>query len=221
MTRILSFLSVDFINNSNCAQLSHPFGFISDVLKKAGLRDEIWASAGFVFDFESTPNWIRGPLGENKRGGAAHDIVCRKYVVPGITKSLAADVYFEIMDYCDSIDTQRFEKSKKCWINVVTKPFILTRDWSRRWTKSTVVRFWPGDFFQKYTMTATAKEIYGMDGDPYITIEKLNDAIQQSEETTAGIKAVPEVDQKADLVAASEQVTADLKDAKTEVKDKL
>jgi hypothetical protein len=144
-------------------------------------------------------------------------MVCRINAVPGITKSLAADVYFEIMSYCDSIDTQRFEQSERHWINVVTKPFILTKDWTRRWAKSTIVRFWPGNFFQRYEMTATAKEIYGIDGDPYVTIEKLDEAIQQSKEATDAIKAVPEVEQKVYLVKASEQVTENLKDAKTEI----
>jgi hypothetical protein len=193
MTRILSPLRVDFIDNNNHVSLAFPFGFVSDVLKKAGLRSEIWSPIGFVFDFESTPNLIRGPLGENKRGGAAHDIVCRKYVVPGVTKSLAADVYFEIMEYCDAINFKLADHY------TITKPFFKLRDWSRRWSKSTVVRFWPGDFFLKYELTTTAKD----------------EAIKQSEETTEGIKAVPtDVEQKADLVKASEQVTEDLKDAK-------
>jgi len=219
MTRILAPLVVGYLDNGNYVSLHEPFGFVSDVLKRAGLKYEIWAQTGFVFDFESTPNWLRGPLGENKRGGAAHDIVCRINAVPGITKSLAADVYFEIMEYCDSIDTQRFEKSKHPLVPpFAIVPFVRTKDWFRRWAKSTTVRFWPGNFFQRYEMTATAKEIYGMDGDPYCTIEKLNEAIQQSEETTAEIKEV-QVEQKEELVKSSEQVTADLKEAKQNVEE--
>lgn len=224
MTRILAPLIVGYINNSNYAQLHDPFGFQSDVLKAHGLKDEIWAQAGFVFDFESTPNLIRGPLGENKRGGASHDIVCRKNVCPGITKSIAADVYFEIMQYCDSIDTQRFEKSRHLYIPLfLIEPYVRTRDWARRWIKSTVVRFWPGDFFQKYELTATAKEIYGLDGDPYVTVEKLDVLIEQSKQTTADIKDV-QVEQKTDLAGAvkeSEQVTTALKDAKADVVAKV
>jgi hypothetical protein len=222
MTRILSPLVVGYINNSNYAQLHERFGFQSDVLKIHGLKDEIWAEAGFVFDFESTPNLIRGPLGENKRGGAAHDIVCRIGACPGITKSIAADVYFEIMEYCDSIDTQRFEVSKHPYLpNPIIVPYVKARDWTRRWTKSTVVRFWPGDFFLKYALTATAKEIYGIECDPYATIEKIDAAIVQSKEATAAIKEVPEqVPEKPAMVAASEQVTADLKDAKADAESK-
>lgn len=237
MTRILSPLVVGYINNSNYAQLHVRFGFISDVLKKHGLRqvgwelrpvgheDEIWAEAAFVFDFESTPNLIRGPLGENKRGGASHDIVCRTGLLvcwngecSGITKSIAADVYFEIMEYCDSIDTQRFEKARHPYLPLpIIVPYVKTRDWTRRWTKSTVVRVWPGNFFLKYEMTATAEEIYGLKCDPYITVEKLEAAIVQSKEATAAIKSVPEtVAEKPAMVEASEQMTADLKDAKAD-----
>ncbi|MFH0766318.1 MAG: hypothetical protein V2A61_07850 [Calditrichota bacterium] len=61
-----------------------------------------------------------------------------------------------------------------------------------------------------------------MVGDPYATIEKLDAAIIESKEAPEAIKAVPAaVEQKADLVEASEQVTADLKDAKAEEVKKL
>ena len=235
MTRILSILSVEYINNSYYVQLAKRFGIISDVLIKHGLRqtgwesrppgheDEFWLEVGFVFDFESTPNIIRGPLGENKRGGATHDGVCRKNVLvcwngvcEGITKSIAADVYFEIMAYCDAINFTAADHY------TVTKPWFKLRDWSRRWMKSTVVRVWPGDFFQKYEMTATAKEMYGIDGDPYVTIDKLDSAIIQSKEATTAIKDVPDqVAEKPVMVAASEKVTADLKNIKEEIKDKI
>jgi hypothetical protein len=238
MTRILSPLIVGYINNSNYAQLHERFGFVSDVLIKHGLRqvgwelrpagheNEIWLQIGFVFDFESTPNWLRGPLGENKRGGASHDGVCRKNIIycwnstcDGITKSIAADVYKEVMDYCDSVDTQRFSKAKHPYLPVpVIVPYVKIKDWARRWLKSTTVRIWPGDYWQKYEVTATALEIYGIEGDPYMTVEKLDEAIQQSKEATAAIKEVPEqVAEKPAMVKASEQVTTDLKDAKKDV----
>jgi hypothetical protein len=265
MTRILSPLNVEYLDNSNRVFLAKPFGIISDVLISHGLRqvgwelrlagheNEFWVPVGFVFDFESTPNWLRGPLGENKRGGATHDSICRKNVLIGreltsdelallndpntskedainitlrakgkITKSIAADVYKEIMDYCDSIDTQRFEKGKHLYIpDLLVDPIVRTKCWARRWAKSTVVRFWPGDFFQKYELTATAFEIYGIEGDRYCTIEAIDAAIVQSKEATDAIKAVPaQVEKKADLVEASEKVTADLKEAKAEVEDK-
>jgi hypothetical protein len=87
--------------------------------------------------------------------------------------------------------------------------------------KSSVVRVWPG-YFQKYELTATALEIYGIEGDPYVTTEKLDAAIVESKETTAAIKAVPDqVVEKSAMVEASEKVTDALKDAKADVKDKI
>lgn len=262
MTRILSQLVVGYLNNSYYVSLHEPFGIVSDVLIKHGLRQVGWelrppgheaeflAPIGFVFDFESIPNWLRGPLGENKRGGATHDPVCRKNVLvywpatltteklndpkiqaslalitdpspEGITKSIAADIYKEIMDYCDSIDTQRFEKGKHLYIpDILIDPIVRTKCWTRRWLKSEVVRYWPGDFFQKYEMAATAKEIYGMEGDPYVSVEKLDAAIIESKEATAAIKAVPDqVVEKTAMVEASEKVTEALKDAKKDVVD--
>jgi hypothetical protein len=234
MTQILSPLIVSYINNSNYVQLHERFGFISDVLKNHGLRqagwelrppgheDEIWAEIGFVFDFESIPNMIRGPVGENKRGGASHDPICRIGFIPGITKSIAADVYFEIMEYCDSIDTQRFAAEKHPYLpNGIIVPYVKTKDWSRRWIKSEVVRYWPGDYFLKYLPTATALEMYGIGADPYVTIEKLDAAIVESKETTAAIKPVPDqVAEKPAMLEASEKVTADLKDAKKDAEEK-
>jgi hypothetical protein len=241
MTRILSTLHVGYLDNDRFAMLDQPFGFISDVLIKhklrqvgwelrpAGHEDEIWLPLAFVFDFESIPNLLRGPIGENKRGGAGHDGVSRKNIIvcwdgscEGITKSIAADVYFEIMEYCDSIDNQRFAAAKHPYLPMpVIVPYVKTKDWFRRWLKSTVVRVWPG-FWQKYEVTATAKEIYGIEGDPYVTIEKIDAAIEQSKQATDEIKAIPaEVEQKADLVEASEKVTADLKDVKADVMEKV
>lgn len=228
MTKILSPLVVGYLNNSNHAQLHERFGFRSDVLKKHGLKDEIWAEAGFVFDFESIPNLIRGPIGENKRGGAGHDILSRKNICPGITKSIAADVYFEIMEYCDSIDTQRFAKHKYPYLPTsVIVPYVKTRGWARRWLKSTVVRFWPGDFWQKYEMTATPSEIYGVDGDPYVTVEEKMDAlIEKTEAVSAGIKEVAKespgaIEKPPEMIEKIDMITEDLKDDKQKIVDKL
>ena len=166
MTKILAPLIVGYIDNLNLVQLHHRFGFQSDVLKDAGLDYEIWGPEGFVFDFESIPNVIRGPVGENKRGGAAHDILSRKNVCPGITKSIAADVYAEIMDYCDSIDREIAAREAGT-LGKIAAPFVTFGKWIRRGTKSTVVRFWPGDYWQKHELTATCKDIAGIDCDPY------------------------------------------------------
>jgi hypothetical protein len=173
MTRILSKLVTENIDNGNYVMLHEPFGFCSDVLKNAGLKYEIWAQVGFVFDFESIPNWLRGPTGTNKRGGAAHDILCRKNICPGITKSLAADVYKEIMDYCDKIDVSRFSQEKHPYIpHSIVVPYVTFKDWSRRGLKSSFVRYWPGDFFQKWEMTASCMDIAGVECDPYVSVEE-------------------------------------------------
>lgn len=232
MTRILSPLVVGYLNNSNYVQLHERFGFISDVLIKHGLRqagwelrppgheDEIWAEVGFVFDFESVPNVIRGPVGENKRGGASHDPICRIGFIPGITKDIAADVYFEIMTYCDSIDTQRFATAKHPYLPIhIIVPYVKTRDWSRRWIKSEIVRYWPSNYFLKYSPTATAREMFGIEGDQYVTMAKLDVLIEKSTQITADIKEV-QVEQQADLVKESKQVTSALKDAKADVTSK-
>ena len=221
MTRIFSPLVVGYLNNSNYAQLHEPFGFQSEVLKAHGLKDEIWAQTGFVFDFESIPNFIRGPIGENKRGGAGHDILSRKNICPGITKSIAADVYFEIMQYCDSIDTKRFGKTKHPYVpTAIIVPYVKVRDWARRWAKSTVVRYWPGGFWQKYEMTATSVEIYGIECDPYVTIEKIDELIEKTEQVSADLKDV-DMKQADALVKKTDIITEDLKEAKEEIKDNL
>ena len=168
MTRIFTPLIVGYIDNSNLVQLHDHFGFQSDVLRENGLQSEIWGPAGFVFDFESIPNLIRGPIGENKRGGAAHDILSRKNVCPGITKSIAADVYAEIMDYCDSIDRERAARNAGT-LGKIVAPFSTFGEWCRRLTKSTVVRYWPGDYWQKHELTATCMDIAGIECDPYTT----------------------------------------------------
>jgi hypothetical protein len=189
MTRIYTPLVTADIDNNKFVMLHEPFGFNSDVMRKNKLRwlwrppepwnsqfpeqdGDVWAPVGFVYDFESIPKILRGPTGENRRGGTAHDIVCRKGVMeisqavvlvcPGMTKWIAADVYFEIMEYCDSIDQKRFDT----WI---PKPAVRFGEWIRRETKSNFVRFWPGDFFQKHALDAACKEIAGIACDPYVS----------------------------------------------------
>jgi len=173
MTRILSRLNVDYLDNSNHAALGSPFGFISDNLIRRGIRqigwrsrplgheDEVWFPLRFVFDFESVPELIRGPLGINKRGGTVHDGDCRKdafeywpaTLTPeeladpriqaqlalitdpspeGMTKSIAADDYMEIMSYCDGIDFERFKKENHRFIpKFIIVPVVTFKDWIR------------------------------------------------------------------------------------------
>lgn len=201
MTRIYTPLITAQLDNQKYVALHEPFGFNSDVMIENRLKwswrppepwnsqfpaipGDVWAPAGFVFDFESVPTILRGPTGENKRGGTGHDIVCRRgvmetsqavvFVCPGMNKGIAADIYFEIMEYCDSIDQERF----KTW---VPNPVVRLGEWTRREIKSNFVRYWPGDFFQKYALDATCLEIAGMDCDPYVTMTKANATIIRTE----------------------------------------
>lgn len=152
-------------------------------------------------DGESVPI-VRG---RNVRGGGVHDYFsCFDSDPVCPTQALAANVYLEFNAYCDEIDAGR-------------SYYAHAKDFLRRWAKWSVVYVWPG-FFHKRSVNATCKELYGFDGDPYITVEKLEAAIVESKEATAAIKAVPdEVIEKPAMVQASEQVTADLKDAKADV----
>jgi hypothetical protein len=237
MTKIYSLLIVSYLDNENHVALFERFGFHSDVLEKLGLKSDIWAEPGFVFDFESIPNLIRGPIGENKRGGAGHDIVCRKNVCPGITKSIAADVYVEVMTYCDHINQEEWEKKypnipkdlvtflKDVFENYkISIPYIIiksikVRDWARRWAKSTVVRYCPSSvFWQKYELTSTAEEIYGTEGDPYVSVEKLDALIEKTEKVSKDLKDVDvKGDHTEEMVKKTDEVTNDLKDEKKEV----
>lgn len=241
MTQILSHLVVRYLNNSDYVQLYERFGFISNVLIKNGLRqvgweqrpagheDEFWVPIGFVFDFESVPNAIRGPIGVNKRGGAAHDSISRKNVIVcwngfclGITQSIAAGVYFEIMEYCDSIDTQRFAAHKHPYLPTsIVIPYVKTKDWAKRWLKSWVVRFWPG-YWQKHEMMATALEIAGIDGDPYIVIEKLDALIKKTKQVSTDLKDKDiQSDETNENIKKADEVVEDLKDEKQKVVDKI
>ena len=204
MTRVLSELVTLHLDNDRFVQLTRPFIFISDELAKAGLKSRVTVPKDFVQDFESVPI----TRGRNKRGGTVHDYLSCIDSDPVVTKALAAAVYLEMNAYTDSIDYGR-------------NKYLMVRDFFRRWSKWAVVYVWPGYFHQRKVL-ASCEEIAGIKCDPYITVEKLEAAIVQSEQATATIKAVPEqVEQKAELVEASEQVTDDLKEAKTDALSKI
>jgi hypothetical protein len=151
MTKILTKLITENIDNDRYVQLVTPFTFVSDVLDKAGLKSKVTVPAGFVYDFESVPV-VRG---SNKRGGTAHDYLCRIDSCPVVTKALAAAVYFEIMEYCYKIDDQR-------------STWQMCKDWTKRWAKWAVVYVAPG-YFHKFRVMSTSKEIAGIENDPYVT----------------------------------------------------
>jgi hypothetical protein len=202
MTAIFSEFETRHLDNDRFVQMTAPFTFESDELAKAGLKSRVTIPKGFVMDGESVPI-VRG---RNVRGGAVHDYVsCYDSDPVCPTQSLAANVYLEINAYCDDIDAGR-------------SYYAHAKDFMRRWAKWSVVYVWPG-FFHKRSVLATCKELYGFEGDKYMTAEKIDAAIVQSKEATAAIKEVPEtVVEKPAMIEASEKVTADLKDAKEEVK---
>jgi hypothetical protein len=205
MTAIHSYLKTESLDNGKYEMLMEPFIFDSDVLLKAGLKSRVEVPAGFVYDFESVPI-VRGT---NKRGGTAHDYLCRIDSDPLVTKSQAAAVYFEIMHYCYDIDAQRNN-----WTKLI--------DWTKRWTKWAVVRVAWG-YFHKFKVMATSKEIAGIDGDPYMTPEEKIDAlIKKTETVSADLKDVDiKVQDTTEMIIKTDQVTSDLKDAKAEVKVNL
>ena len=205
MTCIYTPLRTESIDNRSWGRLTAPFIFESDVLKKYGLKSRIEAPAGFVQDFESIPLF----KGSNKRAGTAHDVLSRKNVCPGITKAIAAEVYFEIMQYCNDIDTRRFRKEDHPWIpNPVVVPVIMFRDWVKRWVKWSFVRTWPG-YWQKFELMATAEEIMGIKEDPYITAEKIDALIDQTKTMTSDIKDLPPESQ-GNMVEKVEAVAVEL-----------
>lgn len=195
--RILSELITRNVDNDRFVQLVTPFIYESDLLKT---RVEI--PAGFVQDFESLPI-VRG---RNKRGGTVHDYFSRFDSCPVVTQWQAADLYSEMNEYTDAIDHGR---------GFFTKVY----DWLRRSSKAGVVRLWPY-FFHKWSVLATCKEIAGVDGDPYVTIEKLEALIEKTEQVSEDLKDV-KTEQTPEMIEKTDQVTEDLKEEKQKAVDKL
>ena len=234
--RIYTPLVTECLDNDQYVRLHLPFGFNSDVMKKNKLKwlwrppepynttypekdGDVWLPAGFVYDFESIPKIFRGPTGENKRGGTGHDGTCRAGVIatgiplvcPGMTKSISADIYFEIMEYTDAVDFDRFKNHP-----LIPNFVIRTGEWARRHLKSNFVRYWPGDYFQHYALDATAKDITGVDCDPYVTIEKLRILIKHGKELSNGLKDVNVPTDE--MVVKADEITEELEDAKKNVR---
>jgi hypothetical protein len=145
-------------------------------------------------DFESVPI-VRG---RNKRGGTVHDYFSCFDSEPIVSKQLAAAIYFEFNEFCDSIDAGR-------------NTYAVVRDWTRRWSKWSVVRVWPG-YFHKRSVMASCAEIAGIEKDPYITVEELQAQVEVLKETVA----IAEVE-KVDVKEQSTDSKVDILDTKIEV----
>lgn len=203
MTRIFTELITRHIDNERFVQLEDDFVFESDVLRKAGLQSLVTVPKGFVQDFESVPI-VRG---SNKRGGTAHDYFCRIDSVPVVTKAQAAEIYREIMAYTYHIDSLR---GVGLWAKL-QDTFDDFKNWSKRWSKWAVVYVYPG-YFHKFRVMATCREIAGIDGDPYVTIQQLDELIEKTEQVSADLR---DVDINTDaMVTKTDAVTEDLKDAR-------
>jgi len=140
MTKILTPLVTEDIDNCRFVRLVQPFIFESDVLKKYHLEYHVKLPTGFVMDYESVPI-VRGT---NKRGGAAHDYLSRIDSIPICTKEIAAEVYREIMNYCYSLE------NKHWWEKVA--------DFTRSWVKWGVVRVAWG-YWHKHKVSASYEEM--------------------------------------------------------------
>lgn len=197
MSRILTTLQTESIDNYKYERLTSPFIFESDELKALGGVWRVTVPAGFVFDLESVPI-VRG---SNKRAGTAHDYLCRIDSIPIVTKAQAAAVYLEMMAYTYGI------VDRSSWQHF--------KDFTLRWAKYGVVYVAPG-YFHKHKVMASSEEISGFAGDPFVTVEKLDAIIEKVDEVVAAIKEVP-IGQAPALAVKSEQVSDALKGAKEEV----
>lgn len=113
-----------------------------ETLKELGLDDIITVPAGFCHDYESVPLF----KGTSKTGGVVHDYLCRSDSRPVVTKKIAADCYFEVMECSDQLKA--------------TGNLQLVRFWFRRWLKYSVVLVAPG-YFHKHKVMATYEEMAG------------------------------------------------------------
>lgn len=77
------------------SQLVRFFYFESDVLRKLGLPYKAVIPVGFIMDWESI--WIF--RGRDRIPGLIHDYLSRKDSIPVVSKTVAADVYLEFLNY--------------------------------------------------------------------------------------------------------------------------
>ena len=103
--------------NSTYSQLTEDFYFESNVLKNIGLQYQILIPKNFIMDWESIP-LLRG---KNKIAGLIHDYLCRFDSAPIINKAIAADVYFEFLNYKKA---QWLNKYIKYWAVRVTPGYF-------------------------------------------------------------------------------------------------
>ena len=111
---------------SKYAELMHDFVFTSAVLKRT-----IRVPKGFICDYESVPVF----KATSKRAGVIHDYLCRIDSAPVVSKQIAAAVYAEAQQLRDHLVCK--SKFKLCWRAILC------------WSKTSVVRVWPG-YYHKF-----------------------------------------------------------------------
>lgn len=142
MAKILSPLINEDIDYKY-SRIHEPFIIELETLAQVGLKSRVEILAGFVHDYESVPLF----RGTSKTGGVVHDYLCRKDSAPLVTKKIAADCYFEVMESSDRLKADG--------------NLQLVKFWFRRWGKYSVVLFWPG-YFHKHSVNATYEEMAGV-----------------------------------------------------------
>lgn len=140
MSKILTPL-INLCIDSRFYMVHEHFKIQLDTLKNLGLKDILDISA-FVHDNESVP-LLKGGCDE---GGVTHDWLCRKDSDPVVSKKVAADCYFEVMETLDRLRS--------------TNNFGLFKRWIIRWVKYSTVVIVPKRFyFHKFSITTTYEEM--------------------------------------------------------------
>ena len=122
------------------SRIHEPFIIELETLAELGLKSIVEIPAGFVHDYESVPYF----KGTSKTGGVVHDYLCRSDCSPLVTKKIAADCYFEVMETSDRMKA--------------TGNLQLIKFWLRRWAKYTAVILVSG-YFHKHKVNATYEEM--------------------------------------------------------------
>jgi hypothetical protein len=124
------------------SRIHEPFIIELETLCDLGIQSCVEVPTGFVHDYESVPLF----KGTSKTGGIVHDYLCRSDSMPLVTKKIAADCYFEVMETSDK------------W--KATGNLQLIQYWLRRWAKYSVVLVAPG-YFHRHKVMATYEEMSG------------------------------------------------------------
>ena len=140
-------VTMNIMGSDKYARVMRPFKFRSKILWDAVCKRTCEIPEGFVFDFESIP-WLRGECPE---AGAIHDYVCRIDSNPVVSKTLAAKVYFEFLEYIYAMDDARAK------VKVIDRAC----DWIKSHVKFAAVVLAPG-YFHRYKVLDSYSEIAGI-----------------------------------------------------------